>query len=402
VEGTIRWLGARDAIHPYMGAYTTMADMLLGHDSQFVEDFYWYLLHSTAAHAFPEGIFYKTRIAWSNTIPHVTGASNFAFQLRHMLLDEQGDQLHLLWGVPDGWLAPGRQIRVERAPTHFGPLSMTVRGTPSGVEMELDRPKRDPPARIVLHLPRSRPLCGKLDGVVVTARDDQPKHWDWQSVIAAYRQLAPQNKPIPGLVELPLGTAVSPTRCAMLDLSAVAVTDPFTAPFGVPHPGKDLLFTGMPVGPVVVGGVPFTIIDPAAHGGRGLVVLHSPCGPKNVKFPREVAIPVDQAGRRVFFLGNVHGWSSQDPGAGPRDAVAEYVIRYADGQEQIVPLVTGRTIDEWALPPEAVEVQSVLHGKRWHLNLLGVELRSVKVQKIVFRTTGATAAPVLAAVTIQR
>jgi len=54
------------------------------------------------------------------------------------------------------------------------------------------------------------------------------------------------------------------------------------------------------------------------------------------------------------------------------------------------------------LPPEAVEVQSVLHGKRWHLNLLGVELRSVKVEKIVFRTTGATAAPVLAAVTIQR
>jgi hypothetical protein len=188
----------------------------------------------------------------------------------------------------------------------------------------------------------------------------------------------------------------------MLDLSAVAVTDPFTAPFGVPNPGKELLFTGMPVGRAVVGGVPFAIIDPAANSSRGLVVLHSPCGPKNVRFPQEVAIPVNQAGRRIFFLGNVHGWSSQDPGTGPWGAVAEYVIRYADGQEQIVPLETGRTIDEWAAPPEATDVQSVLHVKRWHLNLLGVELRSMKVEKIVFRTTGATAAPVLAAITIQR
>ena len=62
VEGTIRWIddGAEHrphppAIHPYMGAYTTMADLVRGNHEQVVEDFYWYLLHSTAAHAFPEG-----------------------------------------------------------------------------------------------------------------------------------------------------------------------------------------------------------------------------------------------------------------------------------------------------------------------------------------------------------
>ena len=40
-----------------------------GEHEQVVEDFYWYLLHSTAAHAFPEGIFFKRRFAWSDTIP---------------------------------------------------------------------------------------------------------------------------------------------------------------------------------------------------------------------------------------------------------------------------------------------------------------------------------------------
>jgi hypothetical protein len=36
-----------------MGAYTTMADLSLGNDERVVQDFYWTLLHSTAAHAFP-------------------------------------------------------------------------------------------------------------------------------------------------------------------------------------------------------------------------------------------------------------------------------------------------------------------------------------------------------------
>ncbi len=57
IEGTIQWLGGSPAIHPYMSAYTTMASLRRGDHAQVVEDFYWYLLHSTAAHAFPEGIF---------------------------------------------------------------------------------------------------------------------------------------------------------------------------------------------------------------------------------------------------------------------------------------------------------------------------------------------------------
>jgi hypothetical protein len=402
VEGTIRWTGAQDAIHPYMSAYTTMAELVRGNGQQFVEDFYWYLLHSTAAHAFPEGIYFKTRVAWNDTIPHVTGASNYALLLRHMLVHEQGGDLHLLLGVPDGWLGAGQQIRVERAPTHFGPMGMTVRGTVAGVEVEIDRPARQPPTRIVLHLPKSRPLIGKLDGVEVVARPDQTKRWDWAAVVAAYGQQAPHVRPIAGLVELPLGSRVSPENCVTLDLSAVAVTDPFTAPFGVSNPGEEFLFTGMPVGRTVAGGVPFAIIDPAKNAGRGLVVLESPHAPKHVKFPKQVEVPVNQQGRRMFFLGNVHGWSPQDPGAGPWGAVAEYVICYAGGQEQVVPLVTGRTADEWSQPPEAIEVQPVLKGKRWHLNLLGVELRSLKVEKVIFRDLGTPSAPVLVGITVEK
>jgi hypothetical protein len=402
IEGTIQWLGASGAIHPYMSAYTTMASLARGEDEQVVEDFYWYLLHSTAAHAFPEGIFYQRRFAWSHTIPHVTGASNYAILLRHMLVHERGDELHLLPAVPDGWLADGKEIRVERAPTHFGPMSLVVRGKAGGVEARFSPPQRTLPKRIVLRLPKSRPLLGALAGVEVHLRPDQKTRWDFPTVVKRYQEQAPALlKPIPGLVALPLGSAIGAERCRFLDLSGVANTDPFTAPFGVANPGK-FLFTGMPVGQQTVGGVPFAILDPARNAGRGLVVLHSPRAPKDKPWPKQVEIPVGQQGKRLFFLGNVHGWDSHDPGAGPWGAVAEYVVHYADGQQQVVPLVTGRTADEWAAPPEAEEVHCGLQGTPWHLNVLGVAVRPVPIQKIVFRDLDTPAAPVLAAVTLEQ
>jgi len=187
-EGTIHWVGlAEDAIHPYMSVYTTMASLVRGEDEQVVQDFYWYLLHSTAAHAFPEGIHEKRRFAWGDTIPHGTGASNYAILLRHMLVHEQGDELHLLAAVPDWWLGSGQTIRVENAPTHFGPMSLVVRGRESGVEVQLTKPVRNPSKHLVLHLPASRPLIGTLPGVEVVVRPNQEKRWDFPTIVKEYQ-----------------------------------------------------------------------------------------------------------------------------------------------------------------------------------------------------------------------
>ncbi|MCU0913951.1 MAG: hypothetical protein MUC88_05230 [Planctomycetes bacterium] len=190
VEGTIRWLGQPDAIHPYMSAYTTMASLLCGDHQEVVEDFYWYLLHSTATHAFPEGIFYQKRLAWSDTIPHALGASNYALLLRHMLVHERSAELHLLMAVPDWWLSEGQVIRVERAPTHFGPVSLRVAGTATGVEVRFDPRWREPPRRIVLHLPESRPLAVAVTGMDVAVRSQQKNRWDLPTVIRLYRERA--------------------------------------------------------------------------------------------------------------------------------------------------------------------------------------------------------------------
>ena len=193
VEGIIRWgtPEMKPAIHPYMGAYTTMNALHAGRDEQVVEDFYWYLLHSTAAQGFPEGIFYLDRTAWYDTIPHVTGAANYAVLLRHMLIHEAGDELHLLGAVPDWWLEAGQEIRIEGAPTHFGGVSLIVRGTPAGVRVEWRGPVRQTPRRVILHLPASRPLADKVGGVEVAYRPAQSVRWDFESVIRLYERTAP-------------------------------------------------------------------------------------------------------------------------------------------------------------------------------------------------------------------
>lgn len=402
IEGTIQWLGSAGAIHPYMSAYTTMSSLIRGEHEQVVEDFYWYLLHSTATHAFPEGIFYKRRFAWGNTIPHVTGASNYAIMLRHMLIHERGDELHLLMAVPDLWLTEGKEICVKRTPTHFGLMNLRVTGTEKGVKVKLDKPSRQPPKQIFLYLPKSRPLVESLEDVEVVVRSDQKNHWDFPKIVRLYKEnAAVLFKQVPGLVRLPLEPASAPSQFRMLDLTPLANTNPFTAPFGVENPGK-YLFTDMPVGVQTIGGVPFHIINPAKNEGRGLVVLHSQQAPANSKWPHQVEIPVKQKGKHLFFLGNVHGWSPDDPGTGEWGAVAEYVIQYTDGEKQTIPLITSTTADDWASPPEAEEVFVGLKGDPWHLNVLGVKLREVIIDKVIFRDLGTPAAPVLVAVTLEQ
>jgi len=197
-EGVIRWVApkVRPVIHPYMGAYTSLNDLENGRDEDVVRDLYAYLLHSSATHAFPEGVHYEQREAWDETIPHATGASNYALLLRHMLVHEAGDlggegELHLLAAVPDWWLADGQEIAVERAPTRFGEVSFRVKGTTAGVQIDVGASWRSKPARIILHLPRSRRLLGGAPGVRVIYRPDQSRRWDFETVVREYLASAP-------------------------------------------------------------------------------------------------------------------------------------------------------------------------------------------------------------------
>jgi len=60
--------------------------------------------------------------------PNSVGNAALLENLRLILLNElpEGRGLQLAYATPRAWLAPGKQIAVERLPTSFGPLSYTL------------------------------------------------------------------------------------------------------------------------------------------------------------------------------------------------------------------------------------------------------------------------------------
>ncbi len=407
LEGTIRWIGHRPAIHPYMGAYTALASLRRAEIEDTLADFFWYLLHSSTTHAFPEGIYPESRTAWHNTIPHALGAANYAILLRHMLIDEVEDRLYLLSAIPPDWLAPGHKIVVQNALTEFGILTMELRGEPEGIVGRIAAKWRGiGPKKILINVPRGKWLV-HTEGISPEMLElvfypPLREKWSYPRVVELYSQTAPPRlmPEIPLVERFPVVPPPDPERYLTIDLRPFAITNPFTAPFGVPRPGK-FLFTGMPTGRIMICGIPFELINPARNEGRGLVVLHSQQWPTASQFPTKVEIPIGRRARRVYLLGNVAGWAANDPGTGPDQAVAEYLLVYADGLRETVPLVPGQTLDDWAARPSAEDVVPVLQGTPWHLNLLVLRTRDGPLEKIIFTDRGTPSAPLLAAMTVE-
>jgi hypothetical protein len=71
-------------------------------------------------------------------------------------LDDDGvpETLRLCFATPKRWLEDGKQIKVERAPTAFGPVSVRLESklNQGQVRGEVDLPSRNPPKRTLLRI----------------------------------------------------------------------------------------------------------------------------------------------------------------------------------------------------------------------------------------------------------
>jgi len=91
--------------------------------------------------------------------PNSSSNAQWLSVLRSLLVqdldtDEDGrpDTLRLLFGTPRRWLEDGKNVRVERAPTAFGPVSMSIEsGLGRGeVVAKVDLPQRNRAQRVLL------------------------------------------------------------------------------------------------------------------------------------------------------------------------------------------------------------------------------------------------------------
>ncbi len=82
---------------------------------------------------------------------------------RHMLIHERDDDTLLLFqATPRKWLKEGNRISVQRAPTYYGPLSLTLesRAATGEISATIEMPSRRRPASLLVRLrhPTGRPL----------------------------------------------------------------------------------------------------------------------------------------------------------------------------------------------------------------------------------------------------
>ena len=74
--------------------------------------------------------------------------------MRHLLILERGNDLHLFEGLPAVWAKPGGVNRLKNMPTEFGPTSLELRISEDGrtARLRVDPPTRTQPEHIFLHL----------------------------------------------------------------------------------------------------------------------------------------------------------------------------------------------------------------------------------------------------------
>lgn len=104
-------------------------------------------------------------LSWAETVnlttnrgagdqPYTWGHACYIILLRHMLIHEQGNRLHIAPAIPRKWLSSPEGITVEEAPTCFGELSyhIKLRSEKDILSAKIELNPRKMPEEIILHL----------------------------------------------------------------------------------------------------------------------------------------------------------------------------------------------------------------------------------------------------------
>src|SRR5262249_50887890 len=130
--------------------------------------------------------------------PNSASNAMFLTTLRYLLikdwdLDDDGrpDTLRLLYGAPGRWLKDGAVLKVERAPTMFGEVSLQVDShlSKGEVRVTLDPPPRRPDRMLVrLPLPAGwKVVSAETGGAVLSLRPDGAADLSAQTVRGTVR-----------------------------------------------------------------------------------------------------------------------------------------------------------------------------------------------------------------------
>ena len=163
-EGLIHGTGwLPDGIWNYAGSFYAHAHLWLGHGAKAAETLYAFGNHACPLLSWREEQNLKGRPEnYCGDMPHNWASAEFIRLIRHLMILERGDELHLLEGLPTTWTRAGAVTRLTEIPTSFGPTSLRVEMGSDGQTAKLtcEPPQREPVARLVIHAERfHRPVA---------------------------------------------------------------------------------------------------------------------------------------------------------------------------------------------------------------------------------------------------
>lgn len=97
-------------------------------------------------------------------MPHTWVGSDLVNAVRQMIVQEEGGRLALLKGAPERWVRDGQGVRVERLPTHFGPLTMSARQVDRSLTVRLDGTLHAPDGLDIFWPRAGKPIQVLCDG----------------------------------------------------------------------------------------------------------------------------------------------------------------------------------------------------------------------------------------------
>ena len=166
-EGLIYGTGwLPDGIWNYAGSFYAHAHLWLGHSKKASATLYAFANHACPLLCWREEQNPRGKTPkYVGDMPHNWASAEFIRLVRHALLLERGDELHLFQAMPAEWAAPGAVTKVQNVPSAFGPVSLEFQVAEVGavVRLRFLPPTRTPPARIVLNLDGWSGRTGTID-----------------------------------------------------------------------------------------------------------------------------------------------------------------------------------------------------------------------------------------------
>ncbi|MHB0956687.1 MAG: hypothetical protein ACYC0X_09215 [Pirellulaceae bacterium] len=164
-----------DGIWNYAASFYGHAHLWLGHGPKAAATLYAFGNHASPLLCWreeqnPVG----APLSFVGDMPHNWGSAEFIRLVRHLVILERGQELHLFQGLPEAWGKSGSELRMIEVPTSFGEVSLALKVADDGrsVQLVVHPPGREQPAKLVVHLEGfGRRIAGvTIDGQRVDAR----------------------------------------------------------------------------------------------------------------------------------------------------------------------------------------------------------------------------------------